>query len=512
MSTLFKITQRRDKRTINTLLKPDGSLTDLGAETIQALTAAHFPAAQAGTVPFHHDNSKSCLADDIKSKHDWIDPDLVRQAMKQFKPNKAAGPDELKPIIFRYLPTNIIKAMTFISKACISLCHTPKAWRKTKVIFLPKPVETSYDIPKAYRPISLSNFLLKTLKRLVLWRMDKDMEDYPIHAMQHGFTKGKCTESAISNTADYIEQQLYHDQLCLGFFLDISSAFNSISIDHIRKTLLKHNGTPDMVEWYYSYLGRRYLEVELHGEKVHLTTASGFPQGGVCSAGFWLVAFDEAIRIINENGIVGNGYADDCSALIGGTQSHNMIDKMQSMLHKLVEWGRSCNLTFNAQKTVTVMFTRSKRTFQRQVRMDGQLIPYSPTVTYLGVILDSELKWKAHVNSKIVKSKRLIMKMACITNAYWGPKPKLMRWAYTGIVCPALSYAASAWGHVLEEDGFQDALRKVNRAAICTVVKVPRSTPTGAMEIILDILPLHLHVRKEGYRTYLRLHHEMTLS
>ena len=45
--------------------------------------------------------------------------------------------------------------------------HTPKAWRETEVIFLPKPGKDSYDIPKAYHPISLSIFLLKTLERLV---------------------------------------------------------------------------------------------------------------------------------------------------------------------------------------------------------------------------------------------------------------------------------------------------------------------------------------------------------
>ena len=158
--------------------------------------------------------------------------------------------------------------------------------------------------------------------------MDKDMESHPIHAMQHGFTKGKSTDSAISNTADYIEEQLFNGQHCLGVFLDISSAFDSISIHHIRDKLLEHNGTPDMVEWYFSYLGRRYLEVELHGDTVHLTTATGFPQGGVCSARFWLIAFNEAIQIINTDGIIGNGYADDCSALVAGTHSHHMIDKM----------------------------------------------------------------------------------------------------------------------------------------------------------------------------------------
>ena len=344
--------------------------------------------------------------------------------------------------------------------------------------------------------------------------MELDMEDHPIHPAQHGFTKGKCTESAISKTIDYIEQQLFKPKHhCLGIFLDISSAFDSISIDHILDRLLAHNGTPDMVEWYYSYLGRRYLEVELHGETVHLTTATGFPQGGVCSAKFWLIAFDEAIRIINSEGITGNGYADDCSALIGGTHYHNLIEKMQTMLDKLVRWGNSCGLRFNPQKTVVIMFTRSTKPFTRQVRMNGDLIPYSHSVVYLGVTLDAELRWTEHIHNKIKKAKGLLMKMSSITRNYWGPKPKLIRWAYTGIVRPVISYAALVWGGLaLEDDDIIDNLRRLNRLAMNTMVSVPRSTPTQAMEIILDVMPLHLHIKKEGLSTYLRIQDQLLIQ
>ena len=505
MAILYKIAQRRDKRSINTLLKDDGTLTEPGAETIRKLTDVHFPAAQEGSAPTPHDNSIKIKTDVIADSHDWIDADLTRQSLRQFKPDKAPGPDGLKPIVFRYLPQNAIDVITLIYKACISFNHTPKKWRETKVIFLPKPGKDTYDIPKSYRPISLSNFLLKALERLVTWRMDKDMEDFPIHHLQHGFTKGKSTESAISNTVDYIEEYLFDKQHCLGIFLDISSAFDSIDIGHIRQTLLDHGGTPDMVEWYYSYLSRRYLEVDLHGEKVHLTTGKGFPQGGVCSAKFWLIAFNEAIHIINSNGITGNGYADDCSALVGGDHPHNMIEKMQTMLERLVHWGHSCGLRFNPQKTVAVMFTRATRSFDRLVRMEGQLLPYSQSVVYLGVTLDSELKWKPHFHNKIKKTKRLLMKMASITSAYWGPRPKLMKWAYTGIVRPSLSYAALSWAHIAEEEEVEETCRRLNRLAMNTIVKVPRSTPTRALEIILDIYPLHLHLLKEGLATYIRL-------
>ena len=138
------------------------------------------------------------------------------------------------------------------------------------------------------------------------------------HKRQHGFTVGKSTESALSNTVNFLEQYIFKNQYALGVFLDISSAFDSIDPDHIKQALLDHGGNTDLVEWYYGYLKNRTLYFELHGVTTMRKTSIGFPQGGVCSAKFWLIAFNFAIKIINSMGIEGNGYADDCSALTGG--------------------------------------------------------------------------------------------------------------------------------------------------------------------------------------------------
>ena len=267
-----------------------------------------------------------------------------------------------------------------------------------------------------------------------------------------------------------------------------------------------------MVDWYYSYLKRRHLEIELHGDTATFTSGTGFPQGGVCSAKFWLIAFNEAIKIINSNNITGTGYADDCCALIGGRQTHNMIEQMQTMLERLANWGHTCGLSFNPQKTVAVMFSRSKKQFTRGVRMEGQVIPISKTVVYLGVTLDYRLYWSEHVQLKAKKAKGLIMKLASISGTHWGPKPKLLKWAYTGIVRPVITYAAMTWAHEAETPIIQTALRRVNRAALNTIVSVPRSTPTRAMELILDIPPLHLVAKREGLAAYLRLQEQLPVT
>ena len=42
-----------------------------------------------------------------------------------------------------------------------------------------------------------------------------------------------------------------------------------------------------------------------------------FPLGEVCSAKFGLIAFNEAIEIINKLGVYGNCFADNCVTMLG---------------------------------------------------------------------------------------------------------------------------------------------------------------------------------------------------
>ena len=154
------------------------------------------------------------------------------------------------------------------------------------------------------------NYLLKGLERLSVWIADDALEDHPLHIKQHGFQKGKSTETAISSTVNKIEKHILNGEHCMGVFLDIQAAFDSITPEHIKRALLKHGSNPDMVGWYYELLILRNLKTCGNFE-LEVATNMGFPQGGVCSAKFWIIAFDEAAKILNS-------HADDRNGLIGG--------------------------------------------------------------------------------------------------------------------------------------------------------------------------------------------------
>ena len=102
------------------------------------------------------------------------------------------------------------------------------------------------------------------------------------------------------------------------------------------------------------------------------------------------------------------------------------------------------------------------------------------------------------------------MKTVHETRSNFGPKPKLMKWDFTGLVRPVLTYGAMIWGHAANTVGNISKLRKLNRMALNTITSVRRSNPTRALEIIYDIMPLHLEIQKIGMASFVRLKQHIT--
>ena len=137
---------------------------------------------------------------------------------------------------------------------------------------------------KSWRPISLTNYLLKGLERLCAWQVDGEAEQNPVHPLQHGFRTDRNTDTALSSVVNNLEKGTYLDQDTIAIFLDIAAAFDTICPGLIKRKLLEHGGDPYMVNWYYNFITHRNLHVEINGTTASKTVSIGFPQGGVCSA------------------------------------------------------------------------------------------------------------------------------------------------------------------------------------------------------------------------------------
>jgi hypothetical protein len=168
----------------------------------------------------------------------------------------------------------------------------PTAWRQVKVTFIPKPGKLDYTEAKAYRPISLSSFLLKTMEKLVDRHIrDGALRAYPLHRNQHAYQKGKSTETALHNVVTHAEYAIEHKDNALGAFLDIEGAFDRTSFDITKQAAERHGIEPAICRWIRALLDSRKVTATLSGETLKASAARGCPQGGGCFhlyCGAWL--------------------------------------------------------------------------------------------------------------------------------------------------------------------------------------------------------------------------------
>ncbi len=73
----------------------------------------------------------------------------------------------------------------------------------------------------------------------------------------------------------------------------------------------------------------------------------------------------------------------------------------------------------------------------------------------------------------------------------WGPTPTVMRWVYTSIVQPKLTYGSIVWAHWA--GNYQKILNRIQSLAMTGLTFMQRTTPAAGLEAILDLMPLELH-------------------
>ncbi len=503
-SILNKIIRRKENRALG-ILNKDGQSCDTIEASMNFLLDTHFPQSlDEEEKERTKEAGRSC---DIKNTiADFITVNKVKVALSTFGDHKAPGPDGIPPIVLKNLSNRSLVRLTNIYKASWLLGYIPREWTTAKVIFIPKEGKKDYTTPRAFRPITLSTFLIKGMERLILWHLnDTVLKDNPLSGNQHAFRKGKSTETCLSNMVEYIENALIQGKVALGVFLDIQGAFDNVKPQSIIKGMEAKGVDKPTITWYYHYLLNRKILVDHEGIKMRRFLTLGTPQGGVLSPLMWNLVFESLLAEFDEGFVKICGFADDAGLITVGSNTSVLHSRMQKAIDKALLWGERAGLCFSPPKTISVLFHRKRKLdTPRTLKMSGEEIPYSKTVRYLGVTLDDQLTWKPHVRQKIQAAKGHLLKLKNAMGKLWGTAPKLTRWLFTGIVRPALTYGALVWCSVCKDKTIINELMKLNRLALISLGHLRHSTPTAGLEVINHVMPLHRWIMHEAVAAYVR--------
>ena len=498
---------------IGLIKKNDGTLTISGHEVLNILMDTHFPES------YQHEETKTERGAEISNNFicnasflSYISYEKVKSAIKSFNGFKAAGPDGLKAIVLQKLPDFFLRRLTILFKAATALKYNPKEWCKSRVIFIPKRGKESYDTPKSFRPISLTQVIFKTFEKVQKMEIeDNYLKKSPMHKHQFAFRKGKSTDGALSQVVDKIESGLLRGAFTLAAFLDISGAFDNVLVDSIIRGF-RTKGIPEHItHWYESSLRNRVAETSFGDIVIKRSLTKGTAQGGVISTIAWNLAIDELLHEINKPPFLVVGFADDLAVLLTGIDPNTMVALMQPIINKITSTGKKHGLTFNEDKTEVVLFTNKRTKEYSKLKVNKVPVEYSSGAKYLGVWLDSKLNFRKHIEDKVNKCKRHLFALKSLIGSKWGPAPRLMKWAYSGIVRPKLTYACHIWQHRINET-IKTKLQRLNRLACLNIAKVHKSTPTKGLEVIYHLPPLDIHIHRVSLNNYLRIKRQVMLS
>ena len=143
--------------------------------------------------------------------------------------------------------------------------------------------------------------------------------------------------------------------------------------------------------------------------------------------------------------------------------------KISQELCKLYDWLTANKLTLNIKKSNFVIFSpvQRKSTYQPKIMIfDNEqnknvALECKEFIKYLGILIDSHLTWKHHIDHIAIKISRTIGLISKIR--HFVPKHTLIN-IYRSLVAPYLSYGLIVWGQACKS--YLDKLLKLQKRAL----------------------------------------------
>ena len=367
--------------------------------------------------------------------------DITNQ-IQNLKNKKAPGIDKIKGRALKSLPLNGHIGIRNIFNAALNLNYFPEAWKKAKIIVLPKPGKDPYLVA-SYRPISLLPILSKILERLILEVMQDDLEKLmviPQH--QFGFRRQHGTIEQVHKIVNEIKQALERKQLCVGIFLDVAQAFDKVNHEGLLKKLYQ------LLPIRYhkilkSYIEDRTFQVQ-YGEAMSTTRKikAGVPQGSVLGPVLYLIYTSD---LPTDDKVITTTFADDTAILYTSKEPGDAHTTLQRHVDKVSEWCSTWGIKLNETKTTQVTFTLKRATCPPILINNRRVITQAHT-KYLGIHLDSKLNWKLHISKKKEQLNLALNKMKWLLHkkSKISVETKLM--IYKVILKPVWAYGVQLWG------------------------------------------------------------------
>ena len=264
-----------------------------------------------------------------------------------------------------------------------------------------------------YRPISLLPIFSKTFKRVIYNSLFNHFQSNKLFTFsQLGFLPGDSCIAQLLSIIHEIQTAFDNNPTfdMRGVFLDISKAFDKAWHSGFLFKLKAYGVEGQLLALLKDYLDNRQQTLVLNGQTSDWRKINpGVPQGSVLGPLLFLIFINDLPDGIKALCKI---FVDDTSLFSKVYDIDISAKELNSDLEKICDWAFQWKIQFNSdlnKQANEVIFSRkTKNSSHPPVAFNNNVIMKYPHHKHLGIVLDSKLDFKFHVDQKIEKCNKLI--------------------------------------------------------------------------------------------------------
>ena len=372
--------------------------------------------------------------------------DRVLQALQNLDSSKSPGPDNLHPLLLKQCAEQLAYPLHIIFCCSFSEGQLPSTWKSSVVTPIFKK-GYRYD-PLNYRPISNTSVCGKTFERILCEDLTNYLESNSILSpSQFGFRANRSTMDQLLLVYDFVSKYTDRGGVVDLILLDFSKAFDVVVHDILLDKLHRLGIRGNILRSIQSFLTNRTMRVCIQG---HVSkprpVLSGVRQGSVLGPLLFLVYINS----------IASGLSCSYKIFADGLKLYACIDhtskstvtpllpnSVQHDINLLCRTAASWGLYMNVKKCAVLCFSRSPAHLEPPAYTLNYIpIPVVESSSDLGVLIDTKLKFHAHIRSVSHKAGglaySLVKSTVCRSSSF-------MLFLLTTHIRPLLEYCSCVW-------------------------------------------------------------------
>ena len=367
-----------------------------------------------------------------------ISRDDVYDLLSKLDVSKSCGPDEVPARLLREGACWLADPLTRLYN--ISLCQgrLPSDWTSANVT--PVFKKGSKHLASNYRPISLTCTAVRLLERLLHDHIVQFLtHGSKLSPFQHGFRKGHSCQTQLLESVHEWARSLDKASSTHVIFTDFSKAFDSVPHQRLLLKLEQIGIRGNIHAWISSFLAHRRQRVLLDGcASDWSAVTSGVPQGSILGPLLFIIFVNDIPNCLSSPTRL---FADDCT-IYRQVSSHQDCVALQEDLTRLFRWCQTWQLPLNTKKCKVMCISLKKKPPSFTYSINNTTLDWVDVFRYLGVTINSKLKWGDHIAEVTAKASRILnLLRRTMRSCRRDAKSR----AYTALVRPILEYSVPVW-------------------------------------------------------------------